>query len=821
LVLSPVARIVSWSRRHRVLVAVGTLCLAAASLFGLRRLTFDADVLSLLPRDGETIPAFRSFVDRFGSLDQLYVVFTAPEGYSAADYEEVIQTWIDRLREAGEITRVDTGLADRSRDLTWLSDRQLLLLDDDALEEALRRFRPAGMRKALAERRELLTMPSPAIADLVRTDPLGLYELLGRQLGGSQSGMNIGFSPSGYVSADGRSRMVIAMPAHPPYNTDFSRALFSRLESLRAELSQTPAGEPTEEPQPPLSVEFAGGHRIALETEALVRRESIMNTIGSLALVLPLLWFVFRSLWLVGVGPLPSLASLLLVLGLLGLAGATLSAAATASAAMLFGLGVDGVVLLYVAYTLSLADGAAPDAAATGLAGPASSMLLGMWTTAATFYGLAWVDFPSLEQLGQLIGHSMVLCGIFTLVLVPALLPRRRPTRSIRPLTMPGLAGWVQGRRHLILALALGLTLLLGAAATRLRVNPTLEKLRSVTSGAQLQEKIGPMFGLPGDVQVVLAEGADLDSLLTANEQLAERIKSELPDVPVQAASTLLPSGATQDARASTLQSATLSPASVGETLTQAAEIEGFRQDSFDPFRERLPAMLDPAQRLTSQGFVDHGLGDLIGRFVARRGDVWLLATYVFPESEAQTARLEEIVRSSDAGGTLTGISFVNRELANRFVPQFVKGLAIGSLVVLVLVVLAFRDWWLSMLSLIPTIIGLVWAAGVLALLRIELDLFAIFAVVTFVGIGVDYGIHLVHRFRERGDAQRAIAELAPVILVAAAITLFGYGTLVTSSYPPLRSIGLVSVVSVITLAVASVLVLPAMLSSARGGRPM
>ena len=108
------------------------------------------------------------------------------------------------------------------------------------------------------------------------------------------------------------------------------------------------------------------------------------------------------------------------------------------------------------------------------------------------------------------------------------------------------------------------------------------------------------------------------------------------------------------------------------------------------------------------------------------------------------------------------------------------------------------------------------WAAGLLALARVELDLFALFAVVTFIGVGVDYGIHLVHRFQERGDAGRAVSELAPVILVAAAITLFGYGTLLDSSYPPLRSIGIVSAVSVFTLAAASVLVLPALLMGER-----
>ena len=103
----------------------------------------------------------------------------------------------------------------------------------------------------------------------------------------------------------------------------------------------------------------------------------------------------------------------------------------------------------------------------------------------------------------------------------------------------------------------------------------------------------------------------------------------------------------------------------------------------------------------------------------------------------------------------------------------------------MLLVVAAFRDWRLSLFALLPTAIGLIWTAGILALVGIQLDLFAVFAVVTLLGIGVDYGVHLVHRHQERGDAAAATAELAPVILVAATITIVGYGTLVTSSYPP------------------------------------
>jgi predicted exporter len=286
----------------------------------------------------------------------------------------------------------------------------------------------------------------------------------------------------------------------------------------------------------------------------------------------------------------------------------------------------------------------------------------------------------------------------------------------------------------------------------------------------------------------------------------------------VQAPTTLLPSAASQQRTAARVQQSAPSRTALLAALERARGESGFRPGSFDLFAGTLPAVLDSSLRLTYDGYLSHGLGDLIDRFVVRTADRWTVVTYAFPEDERQAQRLQEIVDRVDPAQTLTGLPLVNRELADRFLPQFLKGLGIGSLMVVVLVVLAFRSWRLSLFALLPTVFGLIWTAGILAAAGVELDLFAMFAVVTFLGIGVDYGIHLVHRFRERGDAERATAELAPVILVAGAITLLGYGTLINSSYPPLRSMGLVSAVSVLALAAASLLVLPALL--AMGRRP-
>jgi predicted RND superfamily exporter protein len=98
------------------------------SAIGARRVAFDADVLSLLPHDGRVIPAFRRYLASFGSVDQLYVVFTAPVDHGIAEYAEVIGDWVDRLRQAPEIAQVDAGVADGTRNFAWLADRELLLL---------------------------------------------------------------------------------------------------------------------------------------------------------------------------------------------------------------------------------------------------------------------------------------------------------------------------------------------------------------------------------------------------------------------------------------------------------------------------------------------------------------------------------------------------------------------------------------------------------------------------------------------------------------------------------------------------------------------
>ena len=118
-----------------------------------------------------------------------------------------------------------------------------------------------------------------------------------------------------------------------------------------------------------------------------------------------------------------------------------------------------------------------------------------------------------------------------------------------------------------------------------------------------------------------------------------------LPGVAVQAPTALLPSQATQARRRALVrQSGAFRRRPRPLHCVEAEKTEGFRPGSFDPFRERLPALLEPGH-LTYEGYVAHGLADLVGRFVARVDERWLLATYAFPSRPEEVEALEALVR--------------------------------------------------------------------------------------------------------------------------------------------------------------------------------
>src|SRR5262249_36403080 len=151
----------------------------------------------------------------------------------------------------------------------------------------------------------------------VQQDPLGLLTIWRDRM--SREKGFVAFDPSreGFVSKDGRSRMIIVKPTRPPFDTEFCRTLFNRLSAVETAVrrdlgSEVPSANA-------VTIQAAGAYRVSLEAEAVIRREATINAFGSLALLLLFVFVVFRTPAIVVYGSLPLALAALLTLGLNGL----------------------------------------------------------------------------------------------------------------------------------------------------------------------------------------------------------------------------------------------------------------------------------------------------------------------------------------------------------------------------------------------------------------------------------------------------------------------------------------------------------------------
>jgi predicted RND superfamily exporter protein len=481
---------------------------------------------------------------------------------------------------------------------------------------------------------------------------------------------------------------------------------------------------------------------------------------------------------------------------------------------MLFGLGIDGIVLLYLRYLEEQQAGWTPAEATRRMAGTAASVILAQVTTATTFFALLVIDFPLLQDLGVLIGLGILFACGFTVLLLPALLARYPVTRGRRAPSAPWLGRFVVSHARRILWGSVVVTLVLGASASRLRIDTRLEKLQAKTPGTEFERDIAARFSLPQDVLLVLNDNDQLEPLIDADARLRATLAARDPAILVSGPSVLLPPSRAQDALARDLRTSGLTASEVARHLITGGREAGFRADTFAPFLDRLPRLLDPDRRVTYAGLMDHGLGSLVSRFITRRDGRYVAVTYLYPQHPIDLDALGQIVSGTDSRFRLTGLPVVNRDLARRFAPAFLRGLVLGVIAVALIIYAVFRTIRHTLLALLPTVIGFVWSAGILALLRIELDLFSLFAAVTFVGIAVDYGIYVLYRHvvERTHDMREVLTRTGAAIMIACFSALIGFGTLIGSGYGPLRLFGIVSIITLTCCMLASLLVLPAVI---------
>ncbi len=187
-------------------------------------------------------------------------------------------------------------------------------------------------------------------------------------------------------------------------------------------------------------------------------------------------------------------------------------------------------------------------------------------------------------------------------------------------------------------------------------------------------------------------------------------------------------------------------------------------------------------------------------------------------------ADLNENLISNGETVRLSGISVLyNNVLQSLFQSQIVTLGTVFVCILLMLIVL-FRNFMLAIIGTLPNIFTALFILGAMGILRIPLDIMTITIAAITIGIGVDYAIHYIHRFKKEisngADFQQAINTVQTTVgkaLYYTSITVtLGFIILVSSNFMPSIYFGLFTSIAMIVSLLATFTIIPLLIFALR-----
>jgi hopanoid biosynthesis associated RND transporter like protein HpnN len=599
----------------------------------------------------------------------------------------------------------------------------------------------------------------------------------------------------------------------------------------------------------------------------LARDTSLAGTL-SFVLVVVVLSFAFRSYRMVTAAAITLVVGFVWTAGYATLAVGRLNPASIAFAVLFIGLGVDFMIHLGMMVVAALRSGSdVPSALMSAARETGSALVLCALSTAIGFLAFLPTDYRGVSELGVISAGGMIVILTLTLTLFPVLVDTfineasLARLRARRPVTVP-----FSEPRHPLGTVGVAVAVGLGGAAllpsldletnvVALRnpetesVETFLELLDSTTGTPWYLDMLAPDLETADSLAEQVRELETVRLAITLSDYVPEDQDEKLElledtamilDLPADTTPRELPDAETQIEALRSLVSA-LDPDGLA-TVPSGLATSGSR------LRAELVEFLgtvdgDPDPEAAIEALDARLIAPLAGQFDRLRQnlEVGAISREILPDALVERMLADDgrarvqVFPSRDLGERDAMIEFVESVrpiwpditglpvnlVASSYVTwdSLREALLWAVAVIFGLLVMLWRRIVDAGLAVMPLVLAVVLTAAVSALAGWTLNFINVCVLPLLVGIGVDSGVHMVHRSKQLPPEGGVLLEstTAQAVFFSALTTLASFGTLVISDHVGIASLGRLLVVGMLFTLAGNLVVLPALLALQRG----
>ena len=775
--------------KNKIISVAAALGIALMCLFCASKINFEEDINQIIPKN-EKSNLTAKVLKQLNFSDKIIVIIENKSNEDNFHLSETADQFLEKTKPLQKyIGSVQGKVNDNeiSETFDFVNQNLPLFLDENDYKEIEQKLNKDSIAKQIENNYVSLVSPTSLVTkDFIKKDPLGITFLGIKKLNALNISKDFKLEDNYIVTKDGKNLLLFIEPKNKSNDTKNNEAFVNQLNEIKDKLNKQFKGK--------TELSYFGSPVIAVANAQQIKKDIQNTVIISMTVLMILLMYYFKSFFTPIVIFIPTLFSVLLALMVLYFIKDKISAISLSVGAILIGITIDYAlhILTHYKHNNNIEE------LYKEITQP---IILSSATTAVSFLCLVFVRSEALKDLGLFASITVLFSSVSALIIVPQLYHPKEKSGKVNTNFIDKIGHYPYEKNK---PLIIGCSLVIIACLFGFRhvgFNEDIGDLNFIPKDLKISEaKLEKLSDITSKSIYTISYGNSEEEALTRNSTLSrflEKEKKEGKILSYNSLGNIVLSEKDQQKKVKIWQNfwnENKKNQTISELVSNGNKF-GFNRSAFDQFNENL----NKTYSTLSLKDYEKIKALQISEFLSQEKGFYTVSNVVKVNEKKRDTFIKDVEKNHEA------IAIDRQQMNENFLGllkrDFNTLINYSLLAILLTIIVFFRNFELTMLTMFPIVLTGVVTAGILYFLGLELNIFSTVVCTLVFGVGDDFSIFLTKAMqKEHTTGKNELPTYRISIILAVFTTILSIGSLIFAKHPALHSLALVALIGMLSV---------------------
>jgi 1-acyl-sn-glycerol-3-phosphate acyltransferase len=775
--------------KNKLLAALFAVGIAVLCGFFASKINFEEDINQIIPKN-EKSDLTAKVLQQLNFSDKIIVIVenkSKEDNFQLSETADTFLTKIEPLQKYIGSIQGKVNDNEISETFDFVNQNLPLFLNENDYKEIERKLQKDSIAKQVENNYISLASPTSLVTkEFIKKDPLGITFLGIKKLNALNISKDFRLEDNYIVTKDGKNLLLFIDPKNKSNDTKNNEVFINQLNEIKNNLNKQFKGK--------IEISYFGSPVIAVANAQQIKKDIQNTVIISMTVLFILLIYYFRNFFTPIIIFLPTVFSVLLALLILYFIKDKISAISLSVGAILIGITIDYAlhILTHYKHNNNIEE------LYKEITQP---IILSSATTAVSFLCLVFVRSEALKDLGLFAAITVILSSVSALIIVPQLYKPKNKEKKANTNFIDKIGSYPYEKNK---PLIIGCSIIIMACLFGFRhvgFNEDIGDLNYIPKDLKISEaKLQKLSDITSKSIYTISYGDSEEEALERNSQLSQFLEKEKQDGKILSYNSIGNVVLSEKDQQKKIENwkkfwDTHKKDQIISELIDNGNKFGFNSSAFDQFNENLNKNYSPLS-LKDYSAVK---ALQISEFLSQENGFYTVSNVVKVDEKKRDAFIKDVEKNHDA--LAIDRQQMNENFLGLLKRDFNTLINYSLLAIVLTIIVFFRNFELTILTMFPIVLTGVVTAGILYFFGLELNIFSTVVCTLIFGVGDDFSIFLTKAMqKEHTTGKNELPTYRTSIILAVFTTILSIGSLIFAKHPALHSLALVALIGMFSV---------------------